>query len=143
MISYLLLATALTAGQTTDSGAALMPPIGTAPRVAAAQEKVKPGPTPIPAVPDAEAKPNGAKKEEEVPEAGGSFLRRFIRAYVDEFKPKKEEAEETPPSPRRAMPEPWSSPPFPGSEYQGYPLIGVPESSSVYPLMKAVYGGPW
>ena len=40
------------------------------------------------------------------------------------------------------MPEPWSSPPFPGHEYQGYPLIGVPPETSVYPLMEAVYGGP-
>ena len=27
---------------------------------------------------------------------------------------------------RRAMPSPWDSPPIPGSEYQGYPIIGVP-----------------
>ncbi|HYV37034.1 MAG TPA: outer membrane beta-barrel protein, partial [Gemmataceae bacterium] len=27
-------------------------------------------------------------------------------------------------------------------EYQGYPLIGVPPNESVYPLMKAIYGGP-
>jgi len=40
---------------------------------------------------------------------------------------------------RRALPEPWSSPPFPGHEYQGYPLVGVPPSTDVYPLMKAVY----
>src|SRR5262249_50007262 len=34
-----------------------------------------------------------------------------------------------PPKPeekRRAMPSSWASPPIPGSEYQGYPLIGVP-----------------
>jgi hypothetical protein len=51
------------------------------------------------------------------------------------------QAEEQEP-PRRALPSPWSSPPFPGSEYQGYPLIGVPEPTTVYPFMKALYGGP-
>src|SRR5207245_1057538 len=56
---------------------------------------------------------------------------------------KPEDADKEPEPPRRAMPAPWPSPPFPGSEYQGYPLIGVPESTSVYPFMKAVYGGPY
>jgi hypothetical protein len=45
-------------------------------------------------------------------------------------------------APRRAPPSPWDSPPFPTSEYQGYPLIGVPMSSSVHPLMEALYRGP-
>jgi Putative beta-barrel porin-2, OmpL-like. bbp2 len=45
---------------------------------------------------------------------------------------------------RRALPEPWHSPPFPGHEYQGYPLIGVPPESSVYPLMQTIYDCcPW
>ena len=38
--------------------------------------------------------------------------------------------------PRRAQPSPWSSPPFPGSEYLG-PTIGVPASSGAGPLMEA------
>lgn len=42
-------------------------------------------------------------------------------------------------SPRRALPAPFASPPFPSAEYQGYPLIGVPPSDTVYPLMKAIY----
>src|SRR5262249_22607403 len=41
--------------------------------------------------------------------------------------------------PRRALPSPRPAPPFPGSEFQGYPLLGVPNSTSVYPFMKAVY----
>jgi hypothetical protein len=45
--------------------------------------------------------------------------------------------------PRRALPAPFSSPPFPSSEYQGYPLVGVPPDDTAYPLMKAIYGGPW
>lgn len=43
---------------------------------------------------------------------------------------------------RRALPAPFASPPFPSGEFQGYPLIGVPPSDSVYPLMKAVYKLP-
>ena len=40
---------------------------------------------------------------------------------------------------RRALPAPFASPPFPSAEYQGYPLIGVPPSDEVYPLMKTLY----
>ncbi len=43
---------------------------------------------------------------------------------------------------RRALPAPFDSPPFPSAEYQGYPLIGVPVSDTVYPLMKAIYAIP-
>src|SRR5262249_44441345 len=52
-----------------------------------------------------------------------------------------ENGEEKPPS-RRALPSPWDSPPFPSSEYQGFPLIGVPPRDTAYPLMKALYGCP-
>jgi hypothetical protein len=38
---------------------------------------------------------------------------------------------------RRALPSPWDSPPFPGSEYLG-PTIGVPISTPDYPLMHAL-----
>src|SRR5579871_1743787 len=41
---------------------------------------------------------------------------------------------------RRALPSPFDSPPFPGSEYQGYPLIGVPSDYTMWPLMKAMQG---
>lgn len=68
------------------------------------------------------------------------FFKRLFSAYVDEFKGI---ADEQPELPRRALPTPWESPPFPSSEYQGYPLIGVPYSTKVYPLMKAIYGGPY
>jgi Putative beta-barrel porin-2, OmpL-like. bbp2 len=42
---------------------------------------------------------------------------------------------------RRAMPSPWGAP-FPGSEYQGYPIIGVPQDSGRWALMKAIQGTP-
>jgi len=45
-------------------------------------------------------------------------------------------------TPRRAPPSPWDSPPFPTSEWQGYPLIGVPAGAAVHPLMEAIYRGP-
>jgi Putative beta-barrel porin-2, OmpL-like. bbp2 len=41
---------------------------------------------------------------------------------------------------RRALPGPFASPPFPSSEYQGYPLIGVPVDTTRWPLMKAMQG---
>jgi hypothetical protein len=41
---------------------------------------------------------------------------------------------------RRALPAPFPSPPFPSSEYQGFPLIGVPVDATRYPLMKALQG---
>jgi hypothetical protein len=41
---------------------------------------------------------------------------------------------------RRALPSPWGSPPFPSSEYQGFPLIGVPPDTTRYPLMKVLQG---
>jgi hypothetical protein len=47
-----------------------------------------------------------------------------------------------PEKPRRALPAPFNSPPFPSGEYQGYPLIGVPPDDATYPLMKAIYAGP-
>src|SRR5262249_13900826 len=53
------------------------------------------------------------------------------------------EKEEKPEPPRRALPAPFNSPPFPTAEYQGFPLIGVPVSETEYPLMKAIYGGPY
>jgi hypothetical protein len=44
---------------------------------------------------------------------------------------------------RRSPPSPWSAPPFPSSEYQGTPVIGAPPSTSVDPLMNALYEGPF
>ena len=37
------------------------------------------------------------------------------------------------------MPSPWDSPPFPSGEYQGYPLIGIPPSDTVYPFTQLLY----
>jgi hypothetical protein len=71
---------------------------------------------------------------------------RFLKAYYDAFNPSGD-SPDSPPAERRALPESWPSPPFPGHEFQGYPLVGVPPSSnSGYPLMKALQGtwlGDW
>jgi len=72
----------------------------------------------------------------------GWFFKRLFNAYRNEFLGQ-EVTESAPEPPRRALPSPWDSPPFPASEYQGYPLIGVPYSTTVYPLMEAIYGGPY
>lgn len=104
---------------------------------------------------------NGNGKQEEHLE--GCFPGRFIQAYINEFRrpgdpildPKwrheqnenaiKEmntywnEGPQALDPPRSALPSFCPSPPFPSSEYQGYPLLGVPESTTLYPFMKAVY----
>jgi Putative beta-barrel porin-2, OmpL-like. bbp2 len=69
----------------------------------------------------------------------GGFLCRLYSAYFG----KTEAAGDEPEPPRRALDAPFNSPPFPSGEYQGYPLIGVPAGTYTYPLMKAVYGGPY
>jgi hypothetical protein len=75
---------------------------------------------------------------------GGNFAQRIYRAYYQEFFPDPNvKAPDTPDPPRRALPGPLMSPPMPSSEWQGYPLIGVPPVSGDYPLMKAIYGGPY
>jgi Putative beta-barrel porin-2, OmpL-like. bbp2 len=75
---------------------------------------------------------------------GGGFYKRLYREYYKQFFPDpKATSEEEPEPPRRALPSPWSSPPFPGSEFQGYPLLGVPASTTDYPFMKALYSGPY
>jgi hypothetical protein len=81
--------------------------------------------------------PKGVK-----PERG--FFGTLFFAYYDEFFPRKNlTKDETTTPERRGLPEPWPSPPFPMHEYQGYPLIGVPPETSVYPFMQAVYATPW
>jgi hypothetical protein len=104
-----------------------------------------------------------ANRKAEEPTHPGFFYN-FLKAYHDEFCPKKKDTngngndkgnsngngtgngnggdnkDEEPA--RRALPSPWKSPPFPGSEYQGYPLIGVPPSTTVYPFMKGIYALP-
>jgi Putative beta-barrel porin-2, OmpL-like. bbp2 len=79
------------------------------------------------------------KDKDATPQERTHFLRAFLKAYVDEFKKKDDSGDDSTPPARRALPEPWSSPPFPGHEFQGYPLIGVPASTDTYPFMKAFY----
>ncbi len=77
-------------------------------------------------------------------EEEGGFYRRLYRAYYKEIfpDPNGNGDGDTPAPPRRALPTPFAAP-FPSTEWQGFPLIGVPPSDAVYPLMQAVYGGPF
>src|SRR5208337_3531737 len=77
------------------------------------------------------------------------FHKRFFQGYPalvtwfpKHIPPPPKEPEEPAPA-RRAPPSPWDSPPFPMSEYQGYPLIGVPPGTIVDPFMRAVLSSPW
>ncbi len=49
-----------------------------------------------------------------------------------------------PASPRRGLPAPFDSPPYPNGEWQigGTETIGDPMTQAVYPLMQALYDGP-
>jgi len=98
-------------------------------------------PVPPSAEPAAAAEKNGGNEDKKpVDFSDRLFLGRFLGAYYNIFTGREEEEGPTPE--RRALPEPWPSPPFPGHEYQGYPLIGVPKGTDVFPLMAAIYGGP-
>ncbi len=70
---------------------------------------------------------------------GRGILGRFLKAYIDEFKPSNGNGDEEP-APRRALPAPFAAPPLPTAEYQGFPLIGVPVDTTKYALMKALDG---
>jgi hypothetical protein len=52
------------------------------------------------------------------------FFGRLFRAYYDSFNPPPTVGIEPEP-PRRGLPAPLESPPFPSAEWQGYPLVGV------------------
>jgi Putative beta-barrel porin-2, OmpL-like. bbp2 len=69
------------------------------------------------------------------------FFKRFYQAYHDEFYPPPSNGTNEPKEEpaRRAFPAPMASP-FPSTEWQGSPLVGVPPDSSEYPLMKALKG---
>lgn len=88
---------------------------------------------------------NGNEKKEDVYTPG--FLNRLFKAYKDEFTKqedrfKKKDPPEEDPTVRRAAPQPWTSPPFPVHDYQGYPLIGIQKDDTAYPLQQALNGIP-
>jgi hypothetical protein len=72
--------------------------------------------------------------------ANEGFLKRLSQAYAKDWQGT---AGSGPEPPRRALPSPLSSPPFPNSDwpYGGSPEIGAPDTN-VPPLMEALYGGP-
>jgi hypothetical protein len=67
------------------------------------------------------------------------FLKRLSQAYAKDWNGA---ADSGPEPPRRALPSPLNSPPFPNSDwsYGGSPEIGAPDTN-VPPLMEALYGG--
>ena len=70
----------------------------------------------------------------------GGFFKRLFRVYSDDWKGT---AASGPEPPRRGLPSPLNSPPFPNSDwsYGGAPDIGSPDTN-VPPLMQALYAGP-
>ena len=73
--------------------------------------------------------------------SNGGFLKRLSTAYAKDWGPAP--ADSGPEPPRRALPSPLNSPPFPNSDwsYGGSPEIGVADTN-VPPLMDALYNGP-
>ncbi|MGD1093625.1 MAG: TonB-dependent receptor [Bryobacteraceae bacterium] len=71
--------------------------------------------------------------------ANGGFLKRLSQAYAADWRGA---AASGPAPPRRTLPSPLDSPPFPNSDwsYGGSPEIGAPDTN-VPPLMEALYGG--
>src|SRR5580693_1724726 len=67
------------------------------------------------------------------------FFKRLSQAYAQDWQGA---AASGPEPPRRALPSPLDSPPFPNSDwsYGGSPEIGAPDTN-VPPLMEALYGG--
>jgi hypothetical protein len=90
-----------------------------------------------------EKKPFGIYTDLKLEDDKSTFMRRFYSAYYNQFFPPKDPPPEEPPLPRTAPPSPWPSPPFPGNEYQGYPLLGINPEVGTFPFMQAVYGGPF
>jgi putative OmpL-like beta-barrel porin-2/carboxypeptidase family protein len=70
-----------------------------------------------------------------------TFLHRLAHAYAADWHPSPPDSN-APELPRRAIPSPLDSPPFPNSDwsYGGSPTIGVPDTN-VSPLMEALYEG--
>lgn len=120
-----------------DYGQSVSPPPSVAPSSSSSSAPATPATT------EAKKDEGGSATSDAKKDEGGLFFHRFFNAYCDEFKKKDDSAEPDSPAPRRALPAPLQSPPMPSGEWQGYPLIGVPYDTSVYPLMKAIYGGPW
>jgi len=72
-------------------------------------------------------------------QAQRTFLKRFSQAYARDWRGAVDNGSEPP---RRALPSPLNSPPFPSSDwsYGGSPEIGVADTNAP-PLMQAIYGG--
>jgi hypothetical protein len=71
--------------------------------------------------------------------ANDRFLKRLSQAYAKDWRGA---GDSGPEPPRRTLPSPLNSPPFPNSDwsYGGSPEIGAPDTN-LPPLMEAIYGG--
>jgi hypothetical protein len=116
MLPILLMGGALTLGQVPPAELPSLEPVVLNPEVEPVPEQPKPAPPPPAPVP--------------------------VTVSVSPFAPVPLPGQpEAPKEPnRRALPGPFPSPPFPGAEYQGYPLVGVPVDTTQWPLMKALQG---
>src|ERR1043165_2812400 len=114
----------------------------------------------VPAKSKEEPKANTeASTETKCDQPTGGFVHRLLKAYADEWRefrhPKCEDKSsdnghdksdghnngngngKSDEPPRRAMPSPFESPPFPWTEYQGFPVLGLPVDTKKWPLQTA------
>jgi len=94
--------------------------------IQAQSQQSNPAPSPVP--PDAPQ-----------PAQSGNLFTRWVRFYHDDWFPAPASGPQPPSPPRRGLPSPLDSPPFPNSDwsYGGAPVIGEPDTNS-YPLMTAI-----
>src|SRR5271170_7213212 len=96
--------------------------------IQAQSQQSNPAPSPVP--PDAPQ-----------PAQSGNLFTRWVRFYHDDWFPAPASGPQPPSPPRRGLPSPLDSPPFPNADwsYGGSPVIGEPDTNS-YPLMTAING---
>jgi hypothetical protein len=117
----------------TSTTAPSTPPVA-GPAEAAGQQSVVPPANPEAAAPAPEAP---------TPHAGEPALRRFWDVQWDAWT-KKGYDDPGPDPPRRCNPPaPWGSPPYPGTDWQGYPLIGIPQSPPSGVMQTWINGGQY
>jgi hypothetical protein len=154
MMTTLLVGMSLVMGQA-NPGDSAKPLPADGPAAVAPSTVPPPPPATSPPAPEDNGKKNGNGNGNKEPNSGengfadfikpksetGAFHYRLYKAYYEQFFPPPANGEEEPEPARRGLPSPWDAPPFPGSEYQGYPLLGVPRPDpGAYPIMKAIYG---
>src|ERR1700677_4311601 len=84
--------------------------------------------------------PSSTPADASQPAPSGNFFARLVHFYHDDWFPAPQSGPTAPTPPRRGLPSPLDSPPFPNADwsYGGAPVIGEPDTNT-YPLMTALH----